>query len=129
MNTIHAQLKAKRGKTVAVEIPTDDEIERIAMRMHKSRKPCLETMLGWKVLYRPRQEFSYQTVSVDAFTGKRDAESAPSEAASPAEFTIGYDAPWKIVLRWDAGDDSPPTWFRYEDNLIRPPKQTTGQDL
>ena len=35
MDTIHAQLKVERGKTVAVEIPTDAEIERIAMRMHR----------------------------------------------------------------------------------------------
>jgi hypothetical protein len=49
VDTIHAQLKTKRGKTVAVEIPTDEEIERIAMRMHAAGKPCLETILGCKV--------------------------------------------------------------------------------
>jgi hypothetical protein len=74
MDTIHAQLKAKRGKTVAVEIPTDEEIERIAMRMHAAGKPCLETILGCKVFYRPRQAQSYTTVSVDPFTGKRGFE-------------------------------------------------------
>ena len=74
MDTIHAQLKAKRGKTVAVEIPTDEEIERIAMRMHAAGKPCLETILGCKVFYRPRQAQSYTTVSVDPFTGKRGEE-------------------------------------------------------
>jgi hypothetical protein len=126
MNAIHAQLKAKRGKTIAVEIPTDAEIEHIAMRMHKSGKPCLEVILGWKVFYRPRQEFSYSTVRGDPFTGMRGEESAPGKSASPAEFTFGYDAPWKIVLSWNAGDDKPPTWFRYEDNLIREPKEETG---
>jgi hypothetical protein len=129
MNTIHAQLKAKRGETIAVEIPSDEEIGRIALRMHTSGKPCLETILGWKVFYRPRQDLSYSSVSVDPLTGKRGEESAPGEAASPAEFTFGYDAPWKIVLSWNAGDDRPPAWFRYEDKLIREPKQETGQLL
>ena len=127
MYTIHAQLKVKRGKTIAVEIPADEEIERIAMRMHKSSKPCLETILGWKVFYRPRGQSSYSTVSVDPFTGKRGPQSAPSKSAVPAEFTFGYDAPWKIVLSWEAGDNRPPTWFRCEDKLIREPKQETGQ--
>lgn len=129
MDTIHAQLKAKRGKTVAVKIPTDEEIERIAMRMHNAGKPCLETIIGWKAFYRPRQHFSYSTVKVDPFTGKRGEKSASRKTASPAEFTFGYDAPWKIVLSWNAGDDKPLAWFRYEDKLIRAPKETTGQLL
>ena len=79
MDTIHAQLKVKRGNTVAVEIPTDAEIERIAMRMHKSGKPGLETILAWKVFYRPKKKSSYSTVSVDPFTGKRGEESAPGK--------------------------------------------------
>ena len=121
MDTILAQLKVKHNKTVDVEIPTDEEIKRIAMRMHKSGKPCLETILGWKVSYRPMERYSYTTVSVDPFTGKRGPQSAPSKSAVPAEFTFGYEAPWKIVLSWKAGDDRPPTWFRYEDKLIREP--------
>jgi len=119
MKTIHAQLTIKRAKTVGVEIPTDEEIERIAMRMHAARKPCLETILGYKVFYRPRQEESYTAVSVDPFTGKRGKQSAPHKSAAPAELTFGYDGPWKIVLSWKAGDDKPPTWLRYEDKLVR----------
>jgi hypothetical protein len=119
MDTIQAQLKAKHGKTIAVEIPTDEEIVRIAMRMHESRKPTLETIHGWKVLYLPRQDFSYTSISVDAFTGERGNASVPGKATSPAEFTFGYDAPWKIVLLWKEGDENPPAWFRYEDQLIR----------
>ncbi len=129
MNTVHAQLKVKRGKTISVEIPTDEEIERIAMRMHNVGKPCLETILDCKVFYRPRGEFSYSTVNVDPFTGKRGHQSPPSKSAAPAEFTFGYDGPWKIVLSWNAGDDEPPQWFRYEDNLIRQPKNGTGKLL
>jgi hypothetical protein len=129
METIHAQLKAQRSETIAVEIPTDEEIERIAMRMHRSGKPCLETILGWKVFYRPRQEFSHHSVNVDPFTGKRGEESAPGKSVSPAEFTFGYEAPWRIVLSWKAGDGSPPDWFRYEDELIRERKQEPGSLL
>lgn len=128
MNTIHAQLKVERGKTIAVEIPTDEEIERIAMRMHKTGKPRLETILGCKVLYRPQEMFSYSTVSVDPFSDKQGKLSPPNKAATPAEFTFGYDGPWKIVLTWQAGD-KPPKWFRYEDSLIRQPKNETGQLL
>ena len=123
MNTIHAKIKEKRGKIVDVEIPTDEEIERIAMRMHKSGKPCLETMLGWNVFYRPRENNPYTTTSFNPFTGERGEESARSKSVIPAEFTFGKNDPWSIVLRWGEGDDKPPTWFRYEDKLIRPTKQ------
>jgi len=124
MKTIHAQIKVKHGKTVVVEIPTDEEIECIAMRMHAADKPCLETILGHKVFYRPRLEQSYTLTAVDPFTGEQGKPSAASKSASPSEFTFGYDRPWQIVLSWQAGDDKPPTWFRYEDQLIR---QSTGQ--
>jgi hypothetical protein len=128
MNTIHAQLKVKRGKTVAVEIPTDEEIERIAMRMHKSDKPLPETILGWDVIYKSRKPISFSTVSVNPFTGKRGPQTASSKLAVPSEFTFGYDAPWKVVLSWKDGDDKPPKWFRYgEDKLILSPKQETGK--
>jgi hypothetical protein len=126
MKTIHAQLKVKRGKTIAIEIPTDEEIERIAMRMHAAGKPCLKTILNCKVFYRPRLEQSYTMTKVDPFTGERGKPSPPRKSMSPAEFTFGYDGPWKIVLSWQAGDDKPPTWFRYEDKLIR---QDTDQML
>ena len=128
MNTVHAQLKINRGKIVDVEIPTDEEIERIAMRMHKDGKPCLETILDWKVLYRPRQNYSYSRTNFNPFTGERGEESARSKSASPAEFTFGHDASWKIVLRWSAGDDKPPVWFRYEDKLVQPSKQTNMEN-
>jgi hypothetical protein len=126
MKTIDAQLKVKRGKTIAIEIPTDEEIERIAMRMHAAGKPCLETILGCKVFYRPRLAQSYTMTKVDPFTGERGKPSPPRKSMSPAEFTFGYDGPWKIVLSWQTGDDKPPTWFRYEDKLIR---QHTDQVL
>jgi hypothetical protein len=127
LKTIHAQLKIKRGKTAAVEIPRDEEIERIAMRMHAAGQPCLETILGCKVFYRPRMKQSYTMTKVDPFTGERGKPPAPRKSVFPAEFTFGYDGPWKIVLSWRAGDDKPPTWFRYEDKLIRELEQTTGQ--
>ena len=126
MNTIRAQLKVKRGKTVSIEIPTDEEIERIAMRMHSAGEHRLEIILGCKVFYRARMEQSYTTTKVDPFTGKRGKRSPPRKSVSPAEFTFGYNGPWKIVLSWQAGDDKPPTWFRYEDKLIR---QDTEQML
>jgi hypothetical protein len=118
MNTVHAQLKIKRGKTVAVEMPTEKEIERIAVRMHKGGKPCFEIILGCKVVYRPRGEFLYSTVNIGPFTGKRGHQSPSSKSAAPAEFTFGYGGPRRVVLSWNAGDDKPPQWFRYEDNLI-----------
>jgi len=122
MNTIHAQLKIKRGIVVDVEIPTDEEIERIAMRMHKGGKPCLENILGWKVFYRPRLENAYSLTSVNPFTGEQGEKTAPTKTLGPAEFTFGYKAPWSIVLSWKAGDEKQPEWFRYDDKLIQSPK-------
>ena len=116
------QSNAKHGKTVDVETPTDEEIERIAMRMHKNGKPCLETILGSKVFYRPRRTFSHSSRSVNPFTGEQGEESVPTITDRPAEFTFGYNAPRHIVLSWNAGDDKPPAWFRYEDKLVDSPK-------
>jgi hypothetical protein len=76
MNTIHAQLKIKLGKIVDVEIPTDEEIERIAIRMHKHGKPCLETILGWNVIYRPRENFSHSVTRFNPFTNEQGEKSA-----------------------------------------------------
>jgi hypothetical protein len=90
MKTNHAQLKVKRGKTIAIEIPTDEEIERIAMRMHAAGKPCLKTIRNCKVFYRPRLEQSYTMTKVDPFTGERGKPSPPRKSMSPAEFTFGY---------------------------------------
>jgi hypothetical protein len=123
MKTIQAQLKVKRGKMVPIEIPTDEEIEGMAMRMHAAGKPCLETVLGHKVFYRPRSEGGYTLTEVDPFTGEQGKPSAPRKFVCPAEFTFGYGGPWMVVLSWQAGDDKPPAWFRYEDKLIR---QDTG---
>jgi len=123
MNTIHAKLRVRRGKIVDVEIPTDEEIEIIAMRMHKSGKECLETVLGWNVMYRPRETFSHSTTPFNPFTGEQGEKSVLKNFATPAEFTFGKNDPWSIVLRWSEGDDKPPKWFRYEDKLIRPIEQ------
>jgi hypothetical protein len=125
MKTIHARLKGKRGETTSLEIPIDEEIEKIAMRMHKAGVPCLENILGWKVFYRPPQQSSIKSHSVDPFTGVIGKESAAIGEITPAEFTFGYDAPWKIVLSWVDGGDKPPKWFRYgEDKIIQ---DRTGQ--
>ncbi len=128
MDVIQAQLRAKRGGTIAVEIPTDEEIERIAMRVHAPGKPCLEEILGWKVLYRPRAALKYSTASVSPFT-EEHGDTQDHESQVPAEFTFGYGADWRVVLMWRDGDDATPIWFRYEDRLIRAPKQETGQLL
>ena len=93
MNTIHAKLKVKRGKIVDVEIPTDKEIEIIAMRMHQSGKECLETVLGWNVMYRPRGNYSYSLTGFNPFTGEQGEKSASKNAATPAEFTFGKNDP------------------------------------
>jgi hypothetical protein len=126
MKTIHAHLKVKRGKSVSIEIPTDEEIKRIALQMHAGGKPCLQTILGHKVYYHPREGYRRTTTEFSVFTGERGEPSAPSISHFPAEFTFGYNGPWSIVLSWQAGDDKPPTWCRYEEKLIR---QDTPQML
>ncbi len=104
-----------------MEIPSDDEIESIAMRMHKEGKPCLETIRGWKVLYCPQWASSFTGVRVDPFTGEQGERSAARPIAIPTEFTFGYGAPSNVVLSWNVGDERPPTWFRYENGVLRPP--------
>src|ERR1700677_3832270 len=115
MKTTHAQLKIKRGKTIITEIPTDEEIERIAVRMHKTGKPCLETILGCKVFYRPRMQGTMTITNIDPFTGEKGTPSEPYKTSTWAEFTFGYEGPWQIVLLWQAGDDKPPERDRDED--------------
>ncbi len=120
MKTIKAKLKIKRGGATTIEIPADEEIERIAREWHREGKPCLETILGWQVIYRPRDETRTMTLTeVNAFTGACGKKSSPREMKIPAEFTFGYDADWKVVLTWLNGNDEPPKWSRYEEKLIR----------
>jgi hypothetical protein len=100
----------------------DEEILKIALNIHKIGKPCLETVLGWKVFYKPRQRAAYTTTNVNCITGEKGSESDPKEIIMPAEFTFGYDAPWKIVFSWKNGDDNPPSKYTYgEDKLVRVP--------
>jgi hypothetical protein len=94
--------------------------------MHATRVPCLEQILGWKVFYRPHMALRYSTVPIDPFTHER-GEAKDHESTVPTEFTFGLDAEWHIVLQWRDGDEAPPVWLRYEENLIRAVKHVTGE--
>ena len=107
-----------RNEIISNELITDEDIEQIAIRMHATGKYCLETIRGKKVLYRPRCHQCYTMTDVDPFTGEKGKEAEHKITNHPAEFIFGYGMPTKTVLSWQAGDDKPPKWFRYEDKLV-----------
>ncbi len=130
MNTIHAKIRGKQGNLMTIEIPTDDEIRKIAERMHHDRTDCSENILGWKATYRPSRIFAPAPISAAPlpFTNDTAETSKANLRRIPSVFIIGCGAPWKITLTWQDGDERPPTWSRDEASLIcKEPQGTPHQ--
>lgn len=118
MEYINAQLQTGKRTSVPVKIPIDSEIQKLAMKMHESRSPRLETHLGWKVFYNPSELLQITLTPVNPFTGiKGESTHKPSNRA--AYFVFGYNSDWNVTLTWINGDDKPPLWSRKEDKIIK----------
>jgi hypothetical protein len=98
-------------------LPSDKEIEEIALRLHAARGKCVEAVQGCQAGYRPSSVRPYSITDVDPFTHKKGSTSQ-HQTKVPAEFTIIGDGK-RIVLSWSDGDDAPPKWHRYEDKVRR----------
>lgn len=85
-----------KDPVIAVEIPTDAELERLALHFHKQGKSEVENFGPWTVQYQS---------SRSQYTG------------GPSMFIFGVCAPWKVELSWDDGDDKPPRWIRHEGDI------------
>jgi uncharacterized protein (TIGR02996 family) len=79
---------------LAVEVPTDPEIERLALSFHREGRSRIETFGPWTVQY------------LNA-----------GGASGPTRFIFGVAAPWRVELVWKDGEDKPPRWSRREYTL------------
>jgi len=106
---------------VAVQVPTDAEILALAMRMHESRKRQRQRVEGFMAGYRPAGEVVVEITESTLFVpGAMGVKLKPPPPMNRefSEFTFGIEAPWRIDLIWDRGDEEPPTWQRHEKRVI-----------
>lgn len=105
-----------RHPVVELQVPTDEEILSIALRMHARRKSCVEVIEGFIIQYRPSGETKYQITETVTYApgrwGEREGPQPPV-LRKAAELTFGVDAPWRVELVWDHGEENPPTWTRH----------------
>ncbi|KKL23769.1 hypothetical protein LCGC14_2422060, partial [marine sediment metagenome] len=120
MNSIKVRLKKKRGRGWVyqdIEIPTDEEMARIAAELHAKHEPALINVLGWQVFYHSGKDFSYTATEVDPFNGTiGDSDEHPSKTLSYCVF--GYDADWRVSYSWNNGDDQPPTRQHEKGDIV-----------
>lgn len=105
---------------IKVEVPTDAEIERIAMAMHRERRAQTQAFLGFLAEYRPARQIIGEPNDLP--------QTIPREAA---EFVFGVSAPWRVTSVWTQGDDSPPVWHRHESRVVEEisPLSTDAGDI
>lgn len=109
---------------VAIQVPTDDEILALALRMHRQHETQAEDVEGFVAHYRPAGGVALKITEVREFSADRwDARVDPPPPVNRkfSEFTFGVGAPWRIDLVWQHGDDQPPTWNRRDDEVVNPP--------
>lgn len=111
MESIRVTLRKKQGRKWEyqdVEIPTEAEMERVALELHGVGKPALTEVLGWRVLYLPAYPIRYTVQEVDPFDGKRIGAPDLHETTSVSYCTFGYEQEWSLTLSWANGEDQPP---------------------
>ena len=109
-----------KNPTVTVEVPTDEEIERVAMAAHRDGTRHKDVIDGWVVRYCPAEAELCQVTGIYELSrkGYRQVQGPePPVLQEHAEFTWGVSAPWSVTLLWEQGDKRPPTWKRREPDL------------
>jgi uncharacterized protein (TIGR02996 family) len=90
-----------KNPILTVEVPTDPEIERMALIYHRRGELRAEPFGPWTIQYQPRQ-----------WTCLSD----PPRRGSL--FVFGACAPWRVELAWQDGEYKPPRWSRQEGNQV-----------
>lgn len=108
---------------VAIQVPTDDEILAVALRMHQQRETQADEVEGFVAHYRPSGGVVLKITEVREFSADRwdeRVEPPPPVHRKFSEFTFAVGAPWSVELVWEHGDDQQPTWIRREEHVVNP---------
>jgi len=124
------RLRKKRGRGwlyQVIEIPTDEEMDRIAAELHAKHESVLLTIMEWKVLYRPGADFNFVTEKMDPFDGtKGEKKEISTKQISYCEF--GYDSnDWKVSYTWKDEDDQFPSRQQEKGDIV--PLQAEIEEL
>ncbi len=131
MKSRTVQLRKKRGNGWVyqnIEIPTDEEMDRIVAELHAKHEPALIDVLGWQVFYNPGKDYSYTTTEIHPFNGTVGAkEKGSTKSISSCEF--GYESTvWRVSYSWDNGDDQPPTRQHEKGDIVPSEVETEKLD-
>ena len=132
MESRKVRLRKKRGSGWIyqdIEIPTDEEMDRIAAELHAKHKPALINVLGWQVFYNPGRDLNWTTTKVDPFNGAViDAKEEHSSKINPY-CVFGYkSADWKVCYLWNKGDDQPPIRHHEKGDIVLSEMETGELD-
>lgn len=106
--SLSVRLRTKRGRGwqyKEIEIPTDEEMLRVALELHGARSPAQTTCVGWPVLYLPLGSVS------NSFT----------------YCVFGYHCEWQVAYLWRDGEDQPPTKHPERGDVVPMPHETQGE--
>ena len=101
-----AGVEGCKSPIIEVDIPNDDEIMKLATRLHARREPYTGWLGEWEVEYRP------PSMSKHTFNG------SPTECQHSAMFHVGQFQPWSFALRWDDAE-SAPAIIRKAKNIVQ----------
>lgn len=76
-----------------LSIPSDQEIEALALRLHSEGQPVEDRAFGWDIYYSPA-------------------------GVLPACFIIGDSRIWSVSYDWENGDEQPPYVSSTTDDLV-----------
>ncbi len=101
-----------------VEIPTREQVEKLARQFHEEGVPTAVMLGDWPAIYRPAHAIKWQSVEIDPFTAKPIGPEQVTESPVPATFRVGY------LLFWDAEVTFSNSGVRYNET---PSTKTTHE--
>lgn len=121
MESRRIRLKKKHGRVWDYQdiiIPTDEEMDRIAAKLHAKRKPALIDVLGWQVFYSPSKNLQWTATKVDPLSSTTgDTVAHRSKTISYCVF--GYGSPdWQVCYSWNRGNHQPPTKRQEKGDIL-----------
>lgn len=134
MQTRKARLRIRKGRGweyLPIEMPTDEEIQKLADRLHSARVQVTLKIQNWDVRYKPSHNSPVHRFSTDdmmkSFT-RPVVESKTVEIPASFEIRLGdwLGPHWRITASWSNGHDQPPIWFRQFDNVLPPLDHVQG---
>jgi predicted HNH restriction endonuclease len=121
-----ARVRVRNGRrwdSREIEIPTDDEIKRLAESLHAARQSHRHTAGDLTIRYEPSSSQRVTTTTFDPFDHD-DLTVEESDHTMPSRFEIRLgsyiDPDWRVFVTWRDGDDVDPIWILRENKLLPP---------